>query len=72
MNTPALTAEVRLETAVIVRPGDKLVFAVPGTIGPDLARRMKADLAAQLPGVEAVIVGGCGGLAVYRDGDQQE
>lgn len=55
-----------LGNAVIVRPGDKLVIGTPGRLTQHEAETIKARIAEKLPGVEAVIIDSCSGLAVYR------
>lgn len=59
-----------LDNAVVVRPGDKLVVGIAGSITATMAREMKERLGEQLPGVDVVIIDNTAGFAVYRDDER--
>lgn len=60
---------MRLESAALVRPGDRLVVASPVEMSMAEMHEMRERVATALPGVGLVIVDRCSGLAVYRPED---
>lgn len=62
-------AVVELASAVVVRPGDKLVVSTPRLVTMEEADRLKALIAEKLPGVEAVLLSGVAQMAVYEPND---
>lgn len=54
-----------LVSGVVVRPGDVLVVATPATGAHWQADVLRTRIAAQLPGVEVVVLTGVSGLAAY-------
>lgn len=54
--------------AVTVRPGDKLIVRIAGSVTMDLADRLKKGLEELLPGVEPIIIA-ADQILVYRDDD---
>lgn len=65
--TQVVQIKAELGNAVVVRPGDKLIVARSDRISMQDGERLKARIGELLPGVEAVIISECTGLAVYRD-----
>lgn len=66
-HTVRVKAEVEWDNAIMVRPGDKLVVGIAGSITATMAREMKERLGERLPDVDVVIVDNVAGFAVYRD-----
>lgn len=56
--------------ALLVRPGDTLIVRMDQSTPHDFAVRFKAKLAAELPGIEVLVVGAEQILA-YRSGDRE-
>lgn len=68
MIEPPQVIRVKAELgSVVVRPGDRLVIGVSRTLTQADAHEIKRQAAERLPGVDAVIISDCSGLAVYRD-----
>lgn len=61
--TVAMLPEVR--AGLIVRPGDRLLIAVPTIQDPASAGRLSRELAARYPDIEITVVAACD-LAVVR------
>lgn len=65
--TMTVAVKAKLDNAVVVRPGDKLVLAYADSLDADTARTIKERVAELLPGVEAVLIDGPVNVIVYRD-----
>lgn len=65
--TDTATGLPEIAHGVVVRPGDTLLVAVPGTVRPEQMGDLKEGLGNRLPGVaDVVVVAGVDQLAVYR------
>lgn len=62
-----LRVRTELDNIFVVRPGDKLVIAISRQLNMSEQADMVHFLGAHLPGVEAVIIDGVSGIAVYRE-----
>lgn len=60
-----VTAE--LESAWVVRPGDKLVLGFARRLNMAEVDKIRERFALMLPGVEVILADGITGMAVYRD-----
>lgn len=63
---------VELVSAVVLRPGSKLVVAYSGQVTLQQADAIKEKLAEKLPGVEAVVIGGVSQLMAYEPEEMRE
>lgn len=68
-------AEVRavfeLTSAVVVRPGYRLVVSTPRLVTMEEADQMKTLIGAKLPGVEVVVLSGIAQMAVYEPDERR-
>lgn len=61
-----LPVKLELTSAVVVRPGDRLVLGFANGLDPQQAKDIRQRVSELLPGVEAVILVGATHLAVYQ------
>jgi hypothetical protein len=64
-------AVVELSSAVVVRPGDKLVVCTPRLVTAEEADRLKMLIAEKLPGVDTVVLSGVSQMAVYEPNEMR-
>jgi hypothetical protein len=65
----SLDMELNVSGVLLIRPGDHLVVACSGVLGAAEGNQKRAELMAELPGVEVTLLSGVSALAVYRPED---
>ena len=66
MPSQNIRLDLELSSAVVTRPGDKLVIGIRDNLTDAEAEELRARAAVLPPGVEAVVLSGVSGLVVYQ------